>query len=102
MRIKNNLILLTAAPAIASTFTGISSLTRRSTLFTPQKERADAVKEAFRFAWSGYYDHAFPNDELHPVSNGFGNSRCADPPFHADDRCLMTLEMDGARALSTL
>jgi mannosyl-oligosaccharide alpha-1,2-mannosidase len=38
-------------------------------------ERADAVKQAFRHAWTGYMQYAFPNDELHPVSNGFGNSR---------------------------
>ncbi|KAF2092100.1 glycoside hydrolase family 47 protein [Saccharata proteae CBS 121410] len=37
--------------------------------------RADAVKEAFEFAWDGYYKYAFPHDELHPVSNGYGDSR---------------------------
>ncbi|WPG99365.1 mannosyl-oligosaccharide alpha-1,2-mannosidase 1b [Acrodontium crateriforme] len=39
------------------------------------QQRADAVKEAFQHAWDGYYKYAFPNDELHPVSNGFSNSR---------------------------
>ncbi|CAL3968850.1 unnamed protein product [Diplocarpon coronariae] len=39
------------------------------------RERADAVKASFQFAWDGYMAHAFPNDELRPVSNGFGNSR---------------------------
>jgi len=38
-------------------------------------QRAQAVKDAFQFAWNGYYDFAFPNDELHPVNNSFGNSR---------------------------
>ncbi|KAH8808493.1 glycoside hydrolase [Xylogone sp. PMI_703] len=38
-------------------------------------ERADAVKAAFQVAWDGYKQFAFPHDELHPVSNGFGNSR---------------------------
>ncbi|KAL4954267.1 mannosyl-oligosaccharide alpha-1,2-mannosidase 1B [Aspergillus filifer] len=37
--------------------------------------RADAVKEAFSHAWDGYYKYAFPNDELRPISNGYGNSR---------------------------
>lgn len=37
--------------------------------------KADAVKEAFQHAWNGYVEHAFPHDELHPVSNGFGDSR---------------------------
>lgn len=41
----------------------------------PNVERANAVKEAFEVAWNGYYEYAFPNDELKPVSNGFGNSR---------------------------
>ena len=39
------------------------------------QERADAVKEAFEHSWNGYFQYAFPNDELHPVSNTFGNSR---------------------------
>lgn len=42
---------------------------------TLNRERADAVKAAFTYAWNGYSKYAFPNDELHPVSNGFGNSR---------------------------
>lgn len=47
--------------------------------FAPRQEdsaaRAAAVKEAFQFAWEGYYKYAFPNDELRPVTNGFTNSR---------------------------
>lgn len=39
------------------------------------QKRADAVKEAFVYAWDGYMDNAFPNDELHPVTNGSSNSR---------------------------
>jgi mannosyl-oligosaccharide alpha-1,2-mannosidase len=42
---------------------------------TLNRERADAVKAAFEFAWDGYYKYAFPHDELHPVSNGFSDSR---------------------------
>ncbi|KJX95575.1 mannosyl-oligosaccharide alpha-1,2-mannosidase like protein [Zymoseptoria brevis] len=38
-------------------------------------QRADAVKEAFEFAWSGYYKYAFPNDELLPLNNTSSNSR---------------------------
>ena len=41
----------------------------------PNEERAAAVKEAFTHAWTGYKTYAFPNDELLPVSNTFGNSR---------------------------
>ncbi|RMY74142.1 hypothetical protein D0863_03421 [Hortaea werneckii] len=44
------------------------------------KARAAAVKEAFQYAWDGYYksasqEYAFPNDELRPLDNGFSNSR---------------------------
>jgi mannosyl-oligosaccharide alpha-1,2-mannosidase len=41
----------------------------------PAEERAQAVVDTFRTAWVGYYEYAFPNDELKPVSNGFSNSR---------------------------
>lgn len=41
----------------------------------PAEERAQAVVDAFRTAWDGYYTYAFPNDELKPVSNSFSNSR---------------------------
>lgn len=37
--------------------------------------RANAVRDAFQFAWDGYYKYAFPNDELLPVNNSFSNSR---------------------------
>ncbi|KAL2838035.1 glycoside hydrolase [Aspergillus pseudoustus] len=37
--------------------------------------RADAIKEAFSHAWDGYYEYAFPHDELHPISKGYGDSR---------------------------
>jgi mannosyl-oligosaccharide alpha-1,2-mannosidase len=39
------------------------------------QNRAQAVKEAFEFAWYGYHTFAFPNDELHPLNNSFSNSR---------------------------
>ncbi|CZR61016.1 related to class I alpha-mannosidase 1B [Phialocephala subalpina] len=42
---------------------------------TLNRERADAVKAAFTYAWDGYYKYAFPNDELHPITNSFSNSR---------------------------
>ncbi|KAH8698780.1 mannosidase MsdS [Talaromyces proteolyticus] len=35
-----------------------------------QEERAAAVKQTFQIAWDGYYNHAFPHDELHPEDNG--------------------------------
>ncbi|KAF2183163.1 glycoside hydrolase family 47 protein [Zopfia rhizophila CBS 207.26] len=40
-------------------------------------ERTQAVIDAFRVSWDGYYKYAFPNDELKPVTNSFSNSRNA-------------------------
>lgn len=34
-------------------------------------DRANAVKQAFQIAWNGYYAHAFPHDQLHPVDNTY-------------------------------
>lgn len=42
---------------------------------TAASDRQDAVKEAFTFAWDGYYKYAFPHDELHPVANSYSDSR---------------------------
>jgi mannosyl-oligosaccharide alpha-1,2-mannosidase len=39
------------------------------------QQRADAVIEAFRYAWTGYETYAFGHDELHPVTNTYGDSR---------------------------
>jgi hypothetical protein len=39
------------------------------------RQRADSVKQTFQIAWNGYQKYAFPNDELHPISNSFGNPR---------------------------
>lgn len=43
--------------------------------YTEPGERAQAVVDAFKLSWEGYYKYAFPNDELKPVTNGFSNSR---------------------------
>ncbi|CAN8097644.1 unnamed protein product [Discula destructiva] len=38
-----------------------------------EKSKAAQVKEVFEIAWNGYYEFAFPNDELLPVSNSSSN-----------------------------
>lgn len=43
--------------------------------YRPNKQRADAVKEAFNFSWKGYVDHAFPHDSLQPVDNTYRDDR---------------------------
>ncbi|KAI5297850.1 maturation of Asn-linked oligosaccharides protein [Ascosphaera atra] len=47
----------------------------QKTLVFENADKADAVRDAFRFAWDGYYKYAFPHDELRPVSNGSSDSR---------------------------
>lgn len=44
-------------------------------------KRAQEIKDAFEFAWSGYVEYAFPQDELRPVSNTASNSRYVDSPY---------------------
>jgi len=63
--------LLWEASALPRKLDGVD---RRQDL-PPAEERAQAVVDAFRTAWAGYYKYAFPNDELKPVSNGYSNSR---------------------------
>lgn len=55
---------------------------------TLNRQRADAVKEAFTYAWDGYYKYAFPNDELNPVTNSFSNSRWVNRSITAIDNWL--------------
>ena len=37
--------------------------------------RAAKIKNAFEFAWNGYYTYAFPNDELTPGQSSRGDFR---------------------------
>jgi mannosyl-oligosaccharide alpha-1,2-mannosidase len=42
-------------------------------------QRANAVKDAFQVAWSGYKQHAFPHDQLHPLSNSYDDDLYGSP-----------------------
>lgn len=69
---------------------------------TLNRERADAVKAAFEFAWAGYKEYAFPHDELHPVSNGFSDSRHVHQiNLNAEVPTDSSAEMVGGPVLST-
>jgi len=48
---------------------------------SPGVHRAQAVVDTFKLSWEGYYSHAFPNDELKPVTNGLSNSRYCSAPI---------------------
>jgi mannosyl-oligosaccharide alpha-1,2-mannosidase len=56
-------------------FRGLATAAPTQPSFIPHPDRAEAVREAFRHAWKGYRQYAFPHDELHPISNGYGDSR---------------------------
>jgi hypothetical protein len=66
------LVLGLAGYATAYPYSGSEVILRRQ---SDKQAKADAVKEAFQHAWNGYVKYAFPHDELHPVSNGYGDSR---------------------------
>ncbi|PNP73771.1 hypothetical protein FNYG_12961 [Fusarium nygamai] len=40
-----------------------------------QKKRADDIIDMFRFAWNGYYEHAFPHDSLRPKYGNYSDDR---------------------------
>ncbi|KAL2063044.1 hypothetical protein VTL71DRAFT_6116 [Oculimacula yallundae] len=69
------LVALLSASSQAAPHADLSTRQSRPDNHTLNRERADAVKDSFKFAWNGYKKFAFPNDELRPVSNGFSNSR---------------------------
>jgi mannosyl-oligosaccharide alpha-1,2-mannosidase len=68
------LVAMLAVPSLGIPHGKLMSRADNPTL---NQERADAVKAAFVHAWTRYKEYAFPNDELHPVSNNFSNSRFA-------------------------
>jgi len=47
----------------------------RSPRYVVNRDRADAVKQAFEISWDGYYKYAFPHDSLRPVKNRFYDDR---------------------------
>lgn len=62
--------------ASASAFPQPSNIDKKSSEdHKLNRQRADAVKQTFQIAWDGYQKYAFPNDELHPITNSFGNPR---------------------------
>jgi mannosyl-oligosaccharide alpha-1,2-mannosidase len=42
---------------------------------TVNQDRANAVKDMFQIGWDGYYQYAFPKDQLRPVNNSGYNPR---------------------------
>lgn len=50
---------------------------RQATLgkYSPDATKANAIKEAFRYSWEAYYDHAFPHDSLRVVEQSYEDDR---------------------------
>lgn len=42
---------------------------------SPDPEKAQAIKDAYKLSWNGYYKYAFPNDSLAPLNKTFVNDR---------------------------
>lgn len=70
MRFAHLLILLLSATGLA-----LPTADEILQLNIKNAYRARAIRSAFEYAWDGYYDNAFPNDELLPKDNVGGNSR---------------------------
>ncbi|KAJ8126983.1 hypothetical protein O1611_g6655 [Lasiodiplodia mahajangana] len=47
----------------------------RGPSYVSHPDRLDGVKEAFQRSWDGYYEYAFPNDSLKPISKSYDNDR---------------------------
>ncbi|PGH06195.1 hypothetical protein AJ79_06583 [Helicocarpus griseus UAMH5409] len=67
-----------------------------------QSDRAQAVKDAFDHAWSGYMRYAFPNDELRSVSNIPSNSRRNGWGASAVDALSTAILMDKPDVVKTI
>lgn len=64
-----------AAQSCAAPFENVEHVEKRDISYVVNNHRADAVKDAFLFGWNGYYEYAFPHDELLPVTNGYSDPR---------------------------
>ncbi|KAI3320198.1 glycoside hydrolase family 47 protein [Xylariaceae sp. AK1471] len=66
---------LAALSSISPALVSASPLASRAPSYVTQQDRLDGVKEAFQRAWDGYYEYAFPNDSLNPISKTYTNDR---------------------------
>ncbi|KAI3333917.1 glycoside hydrolase family 47 protein [Ustulina deusta] len=65
------LALGSVSPAVVSA----SPLAVHRPSYVSHQDRLDGVKEAFQRSWDGYYEYAFPNDSLMPISKTYDNDR---------------------------
>lgn len=83
----------------ALAFLGSASYAIAQPSYVSHPERADAVKAAFQRSWDGYYQYAFPNDTLRPISKTYQNDRYVNILKVLFERRLTKMtEMDGEPA----
>ncbi len=46
-------------------------------IYVTHPGRAEAVKQAFRISWEGYYKYAFPHDSYRPINKSYADDRLA-------------------------
>ncbi|KAI0553087.1 glycoside hydrolase family 47 protein [Xylaria curta] len=66
---------LLALSAISPAVVSATPLTNRRPSYVSHPDRLNGVKEAFQRSWNGYYQYAFPNDSLKPISKTYVNDR---------------------------
>lgn len=64
---------LVTAVVTSATVLGESDESKNTTTQDLDRRRAAEIRDAFQFAMDGYFEYAFPNDELRPV-NSTGDS----------------------------
>jgi mannosyl-oligosaccharide alpha-1,2-mannosidase len=91
---------LAALSSVSSLVVSASPLEPRVPSYVSHPDRLDGVKEAFQRAWDGYYEYAFPNDSLNPISKTYTNDRYETGivPLSRLRMLIKKIEMDGVRA----
>ncbi|KAJ2968073.1 hypothetical protein NUW58_g10304 [Xylaria curta] len=67
--------VLAALGSVSPAVVSASPLAPRTPRYVSHPDRLDGVKEAFQRSWDGYYEYAFPNDSLKPISKSYENDR---------------------------
>ena len=97
------LVLTIAQQTIA---TPLKTGPRKKITFEVHDDRANAVRDAFQYAWDGYYKYAWTHDELHPIAKAPGDSRfesaCSPPLVHANQCGIETVGVQRLLMLSVL
>jgi mannosyl-oligosaccharide alpha-1,2-mannosidase len=60
-------------PLATAILAAITPITATATSNTSES-RAAAVKATFHHAWDGYYEFAFPHDQLQPLDNTYNDN----------------------------